>query len=214
MALRRYFASGSPGVLVFQFQSRVSAMPEMTMTSDDILSMTAPGKVLRDAREAAGVSQSEVAKRLRLSMQCIKDIEADDYSHFSAIIYVSGYIRNYAALFGLDAAPLLLAFHHMGFADQVESYQQTSVTSMVQRGVQRTIQINRVQQHMARWAGAMLALGLLALVIIWWTGQHHHAHANVVAEITPVTTGVQTSLPIQGVTAKAHSHVHHASRHS
>lgn len=173
-------------------------------------SLTAPGRVLRAARDAAGLSQADIARKLRMSQQSIKDIEGDDYSHFSAVIYVSGYIRNYATLLKLDPKPLLDAFYQMGFAEEVKSLGRTSASTLM-TGVHRTVMTNRSHNNVARWA-TLAVLGLLiTLVGLWWYGQHHHQHALPLANMTqsqpaPAQHASTVQLPL---TVHKASHVHH-----
>lgn len=161
-------------------------------------SLTAPGRVLRAAREAAGLSQSDVAQKLRMSRQSIKDIECDEYSHFSAVIYVSGYIRNYASLLHLDSKPLLQAFYEMGFAEEVKSIERVN-TSTLMTGVHRAVMVNRSKNHMARWASLLILAILVSLVGFWWYGQHHHQHAIPqmnTAKSQAKTTNASGQLPL------------------
>lgn len=138
--------------------------------------LTAPGKVLRVARDARGLTQTDVAKRLHMSMQTIKDIEADDYSHFSAAIYVKGYLHNYAALLGIDEKPLQEAFETMGFMDQLSTASQVSYVSS---SIAEADSLNRSGRRIARRASWFVFALLVALVVAWWYGQRHHKHATI-----------------------------------
>ncbi len=147
---------------------------------DEFESMTAPGKLLRDQREKMGLTQAEVAARMRLSQQSIKDIEADDYSHFSAPIYVRGYIRNYAAMMALKSQPLLQAFDQMGFVDQLN---QMPRTSYISSSVSNTTRLTRSKHHFVRLMTYFFFGLLLALVVVWWYGQRHHRHADIASRV-------------------------------
>lgn len=68
-----------------------------------------PGALLRMAREARGVSVSEVAAALKLSPRQIDAIENDDFSRLSGATFIRGFVRNYARLLKIDSAPLLAA---------------------------------------------------------------------------------------------------------
>jgi len=58
------------------------------------------GRWLAAAREAAGLSLPELAARLRLQQVYLQALEADDFAKLPARIYVSGYVRAYAAAVG------------------------------------------------------------------------------------------------------------------
>ena len=68
------------------------------------------GAVLRAAREAAGLTVAEVARRLKLTVRLVEAIEANDRRRFPPAVYLRGFVRNYARLLGLDAEPLLAAY--------------------------------------------------------------------------------------------------------
>lgn len=67
----------------------------------------APGARLRAAREAAGIAIEAAATGLHLSPAQVQALEDDDHSAFPALIFVSGYVRNYARFLKLDPEPLL-----------------------------------------------------------------------------------------------------------
>jgi cytoskeleton protein RodZ len=67
------------------------------------------GAVLAAARVEKGLAVEQVAGQLRLSSSQIKAIEADDFDALSGTVFARGYVRNYARLLGMNAAPLLSA---------------------------------------------------------------------------------------------------------
>src|SRR3990167_11169644 len=73
------------------------------MVNQNVTQEMSPGALLKKAREAKKLSQDQVAKQLRLSLQWIENIENDDYSRAAAIIYVRGYLRSYARLVDVSA---------------------------------------------------------------------------------------------------------------
>jgi cytoskeleton protein RodZ len=66
-----------------------------------------PGRHLAAARERCGFGVADVARHLKLSRWQIEALEADDYRRLPGIVFVRGFIRNYARLLKLDPAPLL-----------------------------------------------------------------------------------------------------------
>lgn len=69
-----------------------------------------PGAQIRAIREAQKISIDEVAKRLYLDIQMIKNLEADNYAHLPPPIFVQGYLRAFAKLFNVSEEPLLAAY--------------------------------------------------------------------------------------------------------
>ncbi len=65
------------------------------------------GRILADARQAKGLSVSEVAEKLKLSGRQIEALEAEDYDRLPAAVFVRGFIRNYARLLDVPLAGML-----------------------------------------------------------------------------------------------------------
>ncbi len=65
------------------------------------------GAILRQAREAQGLTVQEAATRLRLMNRQIAAMDADDFSVLGQPVFARGFVRNYARLLGLDHAALL-----------------------------------------------------------------------------------------------------------
>ncbi len=87
-------------------------MVHMVIMADDIQSgrahgVASPGAALAAARTAHGLTVAQVAGQLRLTPVQIRAIEADNFSVLSGAVFARGYVRNYARLLKLDAAPLL-----------------------------------------------------------------------------------------------------------
>ncbi len=59
------------------------------------------GKRFRNAREALGLSVSEVAERLHIIPKYVRCIESNEYSQLPGVVFLKGYIRSYARLLGL-----------------------------------------------------------------------------------------------------------------
>lgn len=69
-----------------------------------------PGRRLRDARQSRGLELARVADQLHLKPTLIAALEQDDYEALPGSVFVTGYLRNYARLLGLDPDPLLTAY--------------------------------------------------------------------------------------------------------
>lgn len=63
-----------------------------------------PGRRLAQARKARGLTVEEVAAHLRLNLSTLRALEADDYARLPPAAYVSGYLRAYARMLGLNEA--------------------------------------------------------------------------------------------------------------
>ena len=65
------------------------------------------GSALRTAREAAGISVSTLAGRLRLHVKQIEALERNDLASLPTLIYVRGFIRSCARELRIAPEPLL-----------------------------------------------------------------------------------------------------------
>jgi cytoskeleton protein RodZ len=72
-----------------------------------------PGRALQLARESRNLDINYAATALRLSPQVVESIERDDYSRLPSAVFVSGYIRSYARLLGIDPEPLNQKFRQL-----------------------------------------------------------------------------------------------------
>ncbi len=65
------------------------------------------GQVLREAREAQGMTLEEAAARLRLMHRQIEAMETGDFESLGQPVFARGFVRNYARLLGLAPDALL-----------------------------------------------------------------------------------------------------------
>ncbi len=72
--------------------------------------MTSFGETLRKAREAKGLSCSQVAAKTRLLVQIVEEMEKEDFHRIAAPIYGRGFVRLFADCVGLDPVPLVKEF--------------------------------------------------------------------------------------------------------
>ena len=65
------------------------------------------GTLLREAREAKGVTLADVQEATRINSRYIEALEEGQYDILPSEVHVRGYLRNYARYLGLDPKPLL-----------------------------------------------------------------------------------------------------------
>ena len=65
------------------------------------------GRILREAREAQGMTLEDAAARLRLMHRQIEAMETDDFESLGQTVFARGFVRNYARLLGLAPETLL-----------------------------------------------------------------------------------------------------------
>ena len=65
------------------------------------------GQILREAREAQGLTLEDAAARLRLMNRQVEAMETDDFEGLGQAVFARGFVRNYARLLGLVPEALL-----------------------------------------------------------------------------------------------------------
>ena len=148
-----------------------------------------PGALLLAARKAQHLSQADVAERLHLSAHVIKDLEDDDYSHFSAQIYVLGHLRSYSRLLGLEPADVIASYKKI-YVDPLGT-EIPSIDLSLEGDSIGSIK----SQMLFKWASWLVAIMMVVLVFSWWHGQTTHHAANIEVQVASAT------LPVDEVTA-------------
>ena len=64
------------------------------------------GARLRKAREAAGMTEADVAARLKMPLSVVKSLEDENWDRLGAPVFVRGQLRSYSRLLGLATAPV------------------------------------------------------------------------------------------------------------
>jgi cytoskeleton protein RodZ len=87
----------------------VSVQPGGQTVTGPVAPRPSAGAQLRAVREAAQLTVDDVAQQLKLARRQVIAIENDDVDALPGPTFVRGFIRNYARLLRIDAAPLLEA---------------------------------------------------------------------------------------------------------
>ena len=82
-------------------------MSEAVSLPEIAVPMPSPGAQLAAARELSGLSVADIARQLKLSPWQVEALETGDHRRLPGAVFVRGFIRNYARVVKLDAAPLL-----------------------------------------------------------------------------------------------------------
>ena len=72
--------------------------------------MSSFGEKLKNAREAKGLSCSQVAAQTHMLVQIVEEMEREDFHRIPAPIYGRGFVRLFAECVGLDPVPLVREF--------------------------------------------------------------------------------------------------------
>lgn len=118
-----------------------------------------PGILLREAREAKGWTQAEVARRLNLRIAVIEAIDNDQHKAGVALTFLRGYVKAYAKVVGIPETQALAAFDAM-------SHEQVAADAPMKSFSKKTR-----QQASDKWlkrTSWLVFLGLVASLVYWW----------------------------------------------
>jgi cytoskeletal protein RodZ len=150
--------------------------------------MPALGEEFRSAREARGITLSEVAEQIHIRSVYLNAIENEEWSAIGAPVYVRGFIRTYARFLGLDAEDAVGRFNEAAPAERPTSTASVSLDEREGSGV-------------SLWAvlGTLVALALVAFVAYeYWQYAHGGgakspvAAASAAPQPQAAATGSQT----------------------
>src|SRR6201996_8812380 len=85
----------------------MDACTEPRMTVSYPLLMKTVGKQLQEARLAKNWTPEMASRETKIKVERLKDLEADDYTHFNNATYARGFVRTYARALGLDEYKIL-----------------------------------------------------------------------------------------------------------
>jgi len=74
--------------------------------------MTSVGETLRQQRLRRNVELQQVSEELKISSRMLEAIEADEYGKLPGGVFAKSFVRQYAAVLGLDAEEVATQFEH------------------------------------------------------------------------------------------------------
>jgi cytoskeleton protein RodZ len=142
-----------------------------------------PGKKLRAAREARGLSREEVAAQLRLQVRLITALEEDDYDTLPGQTFVTGYLRNYARLLELPE----------------DSFVPPELSSSEPPPLVST-SASRKQASSHDWFTRLATLAIISAIVLsvvmWWMQREKAEQAAVVTPPTVAGEGADLTLSL------------------
>jgi transcriptional regulator with XRE-family HTH domain len=157
-------------------------MPNIT---DDLQQQhIGPGQELRQAREAQGMSLEEAAAKLFINKQRLIDIENDDYSRISSLIYARGYLRAYAKLVGLFEDDVLKKFNDLELHEE-RAHANLDIIASPRTRLDK-------QHTYVKLVNIAIVVVLVLLVVLWWHGKKRAIPSDQVSLKNPV----QQVLPV------------------
>ncbi len=116
------------------------------------------GRRLAEIRQANNITVSAVAAELRLEIKMVQQIEAEDLEQLPNAPFVKGYLRHYARMLDVDAAPILDAYSQVCGAD-----------------APGLTKVNRLHESTSKDAAPrsttwiIVAVVVISVVVWWWT---------------------------------------------
>ncbi len=121
-----------------------------------------PGTLLKEKREALGLTQQQVADRLRLRLSIIQNLEENKFDTDLVATFIRGYLRSYAKAVGLKESEVL------------EAYAQRSGSSQQEQTMQSFSKKTKRAKHDSHvmtitWVIMIVLIGMSSL---WWWQNH------------------------------------------
>ena len=114
------------------------------------------GQRLINARDAKGLSIEELANKMNLIPEVVDNLEKELFNTFEAKVYITGYLRLYCKLVGLDANEAI-ALYYRDPLNRIETPDEESITSQ-----------SKEQVHSYLLIGAVLLIALGASYLLFF----------------------------------------------
>ena len=137
---------------------------ELSLGGNDATGVSV-GEMLRQARDKAGLSASDVAARLRMGIKQVRALEESDYSVLPSGTFLRGFVRNFAKEVGIkpESALALLEKTHLAAVPVSASY----IVVPSQQNINVPTPGGDLATPRARMV-IIAVISLLVLIIVWW----------------------------------------------
>jgi cytoskeletal protein RodZ len=146
--------------------------------------MSALGDAFRSAREARGLTLSDVAEHIHIRSVYLAAIEAEDWSAIGAPVYVRGFIRTYARFLGLDAEDLAARFSAQAPSADSPAHSPAATTVSAAESERRTPSV---------WSFAAI---IVAMLLVAFVGYQYYLYRSGASADTTVVDTPATSTPL------------------
>ncbi|WKX25707.1 cytoskeleton protein RodZ [Tatumella ptyseos] len=162
-----------------------------TEANQDIIKASA-GERLRQAREAKGLTQQNVADRLCLKLSTVRDIEDDKAPAELAATFLRGYIRSYARLVQVPEADVLPE------ATQHATIRPAKITPMQNYSL-NSRRSRKKRDGLLTTFTWLIIFVVVGLTVAWWWQNHKAAQSELTNSVSTQDnegTGTSQSIPL------------------
>ena len=157
-----------------------------------------PGAVLRNTREAQGLTVGEVAGALKFSSRQIEALERDDFEQLQGKTFLRGFIRAYARMLKLEVEPLLAMLE----VEPLPSQEQ-----IIAPGNMGDTNPTPIYRRYGKKILLAAAIAIAAIGMVWYVEDQPAQLATAQTVVQPVAVALlaeqNQSLPPQPVSAVA-----------
>lgn len=126
-----------------------------------------PGAILKQARQALGLSLGDVAAMTRIPRTMLTHLEGDRYDEYSADVFVRGHLRSYARELKLDPETVIQSFErHTGRFTQPESDGPQSREAARKSISKAKKQVAGFGSQMSSWTRKVRAAHVVAIALV------------------------------------------------
>ncbi|WP_295451171.1 RodZ family helix-turn-helix domain-containing protein [uncultured Thiodictyon sp.] len=117
-----------------------------------------PGRRLRVQRQSRGIEVERIAAQLHLRVAAVEALEQDRYQDLPGPVFVTGYLRNYARLVGLDPEPLIATYRAANPAAEPTGLRVSPLP-------RQEIGSGHI---LVRLISLALLAAVIAMLVLWW----------------------------------------------
>ena len=151
-----------------------------------------PGALLRDAREAAGLSMDDVALQLKLAPRQVRAIEEDDYARLPGRTFVRGFVRNYARLVNLDPDAVVATLPR---GESTSPLERLTYTPGSQPMGEIPVASDRNRKSSTRWLIPLLLLAIVAAAAYYEYSRTLSAPRRAASDVAPSPASAPAGSP-------------------
>lgn len=129
--------------------------------------MNSPGTLLREAREARGLTLADVAAVTRIPKTMLAHLENDRYEEYAAEVFARGHLMNFAREVGLDPREVLKAYRsYTGAVSEEDSESKKSEGRRSRRSRTRSVTSRLPTGGLSKLRSTVRPTHMVAVVIV------------------------------------------------